>query len=275
MTYHIKPESGEPGRCSAKPGNCPYGKDAPHFDSAAQARLHYETQQASAIFNDVSKWSEGKLDPELEDYIIDGPFGRFLQHPLIQDMMPDATPALINRRFRHKLAEVELAEEQRDWDRYIFAHERPFRAEKLFELHYSGVELPTSLYTDVWIDSENIWQNMDGWRDVLDDLEAKGERLGDPVDELPETMTVYRGGIEDNVEGFSWTLDKARGEWFAQRFLRPGQTGVLTEATVSKEQVGGYLTGRGESEIIVYPSALDAVLATAKEPQHIKARGER
>lgn len=39
--FHIK-ENGDPGVCSAKPGNCPRGSDAPHFDSAHEARDHSE-----------------------------------------------------------------------------------------------------------------------------------------------------------------------------------------------------------------------------------------
>lgn len=272
MTFHVNPETGEPGKCSAKKGNCPFGADEPHFESKAEARLHYETTQSQLVFQNQAKWVEGPLDPELEAYMVDGPFGRFLQHPLIQDMMPDATPGLVNRRYRHALAQLQLAEEKEDWDRVIFLHERPFRAEKLYELHCEGVELPAKIYTDVWIDSENIWQHMEEWRDMLSDLKFRGERLGESIEELPETLTVYRGGIKKNQGGFSWTLDRDKAVWFAQRFLRPGQRGIVTEATVTKDQIVGYLTSRNESEIVVDPDELDAVLETAKESVPVDAR---
>lgn len=44
--YHIR-ENGEPGVCTAKDGNCPFGADAPHFASSAEARSAYEAQQTS------------------------------------------------------------------------------------------------------------------------------------------------------------------------------------------------------------------------------------
>jgi len=47
--YHIKPESGEPGNCDAKPGNCPYGSDAEHYTSKVAARAAYEKQQTDKL----------------------------------------------------------------------------------------------------------------------------------------------------------------------------------------------------------------------------------
>lgn len=40
--YHISPSTGDPGLCSAKPGNCPYGHNVEHFTSPGAARLAYE-----------------------------------------------------------------------------------------------------------------------------------------------------------------------------------------------------------------------------------------
>lgn len=46
VKYHIKPASGEPGRCYAKAGNCPFGADAPHFATAEEARKSFESSMA-------------------------------------------------------------------------------------------------------------------------------------------------------------------------------------------------------------------------------------
>lgn len=43
-SYHINPIGGNPGECSAKPGNCPFGADAPHYGSLEDARKAYEVQ---------------------------------------------------------------------------------------------------------------------------------------------------------------------------------------------------------------------------------------
>lgn len=39
--YHISKKSG-PSICRAKPGNCPFGANAPHFQTIADAQTHYE-----------------------------------------------------------------------------------------------------------------------------------------------------------------------------------------------------------------------------------------
>lgn len=48
-TFHINPQTGVPGECSAKPGNCPYGADAPHYSTKEEARAAFEKLQASAL----------------------------------------------------------------------------------------------------------------------------------------------------------------------------------------------------------------------------------
>ena len=44
--YHINGQTGKPGKCSAKPGNCPLGGEGEHFESEAEARLNYEVVMA-------------------------------------------------------------------------------------------------------------------------------------------------------------------------------------------------------------------------------------
>lgn len=64
-TYHINPESGEPKRCVARPGNCRYGADANHYDSKDSARLAYEKSQSVSDALDLSRFGiERPLHPE-------------------------------------------------------------------------------------------------------------------------------------------------------------------------------------------------------------------
>ena len=46
--YHINPETGNPGQCTARAGQCPYGANAPHFSTATDARMAYEVSQGGA-----------------------------------------------------------------------------------------------------------------------------------------------------------------------------------------------------------------------------------
>lgn len=46
--YHIT-EKGNPGRCTAKPGNCPIGDEGEHFEDPTAAREAYEAKQESVL----------------------------------------------------------------------------------------------------------------------------------------------------------------------------------------------------------------------------------
>lgn len=46
--YHVNPETGEAGPCRASSGNCPFGGESDHHDSASEARKAYETSQEDA-----------------------------------------------------------------------------------------------------------------------------------------------------------------------------------------------------------------------------------
>lgn len=47
--FHLRPGSGEPGPCSAQEGNCPYGADAPHFNTEKEARESFELAQGGSF----------------------------------------------------------------------------------------------------------------------------------------------------------------------------------------------------------------------------------
>lgn len=45
MRVHVT-RSGDPGVCSAQPGNCPLSDDEGHYSSPEEARLAYENENA-------------------------------------------------------------------------------------------------------------------------------------------------------------------------------------------------------------------------------------
>lgn len=47
MLYHINTKTGEPGKCSASKGKCPFGGDAEHYTSQDAARSAFESSQES------------------------------------------------------------------------------------------------------------------------------------------------------------------------------------------------------------------------------------
>lgn len=74
--------------------------------------------------------------------------------------------------------------------------------------------------------------------------------------DLPDQVTLYRGAIEDNMYGMSWTDDLERARWFARRFngLRDTQVGKVWQITVDADVVlARFQTRRGEDEWVLDP----------------------
>jgi len=79
---------------------------------------------------------------------------------------------------------------------------------------------------------------------------------------LPDEITIYRGiktpDSPDDPHGMSWTLDRDKAVWFANRMK---SRGVLYTATIKKSKVLAHFLNRGESEIVVHPdSIIDALV---------------
>lgn len=202
---------------------------------------------------------EEELSPELVPYIMEGSFGPYINHPLVQSI-PHSP--VMNRRanlmLAHKKEALEEALATGKWNSVVFLHERPFRLNALLE--HVPSDIPPSEYwpivSSVWTDSENIWQNVDVWMDLWAAPYHSPELIMDEdemaaFNALPELITVYRGTQKGLPLGLSWTTDRERAEWFANRFGRDDP--VVTEGTVNKGDVLAYFLGRGESEIVVLP----------------------
>ena len=76
----------------------------------------------------------------------------------------------------------------------------------------------------------------------------------DVYNSMPDEFDVYRGVSIGRVkEGFSWTRDKEKALWFANRFGK----GYLLKAHVKKTDVFAYYNRRDEDEYVV--NAFNAV----------------
>lgn len=250
--YHINPKTGNPGLCKAK-DNCPFGGADEHYSSKDVARAAYEASKNPFSASNMKDYANEPLLDELKAWVTPGPFGSFLNHPLVQDMFVDAAPGLANRQFLQKKAHAARALENGEYHHYIFLHERPYRLQALQELLAEHEPAnPGVLVRSVWTDSENIHQNYEEWREVLSEVGISME--ADDLEKfqaMPEELTIYRGCTPEGEEGYSWSLARDKAEWFATRFSRDEPQ--LMEAKVNKGQVIAYLSGRGEEEIVVLP----------------------
>jgi hypothetical protein len=197
-----------------------------------------------------------ELNPELAEYYHYTPSGiPIIQHPLVYSIFhsPEQN-ALVNKQLEYKKTAAAKALDANDWGRYIFLHERPCRLQAFQDIEH---KLTDKEYWEelgqIWIDSENIWQNQKLWTDYLKSKRSDREYFMDEADReefnrLPEELTIYRGYTKGkNENGYSYTLDKNKAEWFSSRF--GGGKSVKT-LKVKKKDCFAYLGGRSEKEII-------------------------
>lgn len=172
--------------------------------------------------------------------------GTYTGHPFLNDM--------INDSYEFKKQKFQKFYEQQDIESLIFLIERPYRVTSTQEVLQDWWQ-PTkeeywNLISWLWQDTENVYENLDTWIELLT-LEFSNPQLmmndkeRKVYDNLPDTVTIYRGGIDD--KGLSWSLSKETAEWFANRFDKGYQ--VFTK-DISKSQILSYLDGRKEKEII-------------------------
>jgi len=67
--YHVNPETGVVGVCRAKPGNCFYGSDSPHYDSEADGLKAYEESMRSNNPLESFKKQKVEMSKSIKDNI--------------------------------------------------------------------------------------------------------------------------------------------------------------------------------------------------------------
>lgn len=207
-----------------------------------------------------------ELHPDLEAYYEDtNP--PCIRHPLVYSMFH--APMLnksCNERLRQKCEALAEAHEAGNWLGYVFLHERPYRLAALLAIADDmDDEAWWTMVACVWTDSENIRQCQDDWDSVLRSDRPGRERMMDDEDrealaDMADEIGVYQGCTTDRDDGWSWTIDQDRAEWFARRFaLLEGSTPFMRHGRVNKSDVLAYLTNRNEDEIIVAPEHVEVI----------------
>ena len=207
------------------------------------------------------------LDPELETYLMDsgGPFGVMLKHPLVFSVpFFESMAYRANDQLAWKKEKLEKALADHDWSQVVWLHERPHRAQAFADIadRITHDQLYWELLADVYTDTENFWQESRLWQKLLTS-ERSCRQLGfmtpeeyNELCDMPATVTVYRGiNGRGKKRSWAWTLDRDKAIWFAQRLNREGigKPSTLVTGTVERRHAVGYLTGRGESELVVNP----------------------
>ncbi len=208
-------------------------------------------EKLDAIMKDV------KLIPELSRCLTRGGGGiRFLKHAYVTTVYEPKMNALYNLQYLQKCEAIEAAHDARAWETYIFMHERPFRLDALLMLVVEhdrkgedfGTQMINKYLVSVYTDAEGTAINFAVWQILFARL-ALARRNHDtlPADEW---LTIYRGyDARARDDGFSWTLDKAQAEFFANRF---GKGGKVKQKVIAPADVMLHNNDRGESEIVYF-----------------------
>lgn len=193
---------------------------------------------------------------------------RFCLSPYLPGMEADLNTTYASRR-----GAVDEALQNGDHGQYVWLHERPYRLDALLYVAEQITDecLYWKLAGEIWSDSENISECFDAWRAVLSsDRPCRDSLMNDQEREylagLPPVIDVYRGfltvgGEDDAVNGFSWTLDESRAEWFAQRFafVDGEEDPVVATGRLAREKVLAYFSGRNEAEVVCLPADVEIV----------------
>lgn len=84
--YHINPATGDPGRCMARSGHCPFGGDETHYSTKAEAR------EAYSIEMDADWMAKGLPDLSTDELIARFEEGQVQAQELVDDgwLQPEA-----------------------------------------------------------------------------------------------------------------------------------------------------------------------------------------
>ena len=211
----------------------------------------------AAFFDPEDSGNVERLHPDLQPWVMDGPLGKMLNHPLVQDIL-FVSWKRANAQYEAKLSRVHEYLVEDRFEDAIWFYERPYRLSMVDEWVRQkrlSLERAGPLLAAVWIDTElpdevlrqRRWVRLFRRVGFVSDGDAR-------LDELPEHLTVYRGA--ENVDCPSWTTDLAVARWFAHRFRGPG---AVFMALIPKAGVLAVLDGRGEHEVVVDPRLLQEI----------------
>lgn len=211
-----------------------------------------------------------ELDAELQDHIFDGRLGKMVHHPLvIQVFYREHMNPMLNQMLRQKQKLVNEYMKERNYEGYVFLHERPYRLEALLEIvTYLKPEDYWNVIKSVYVDTENAYEFHDEWVSLMtsdipvpDDMKLKSLNT--------EVTKVYRGFVHSTSKmGISWTTDYDKAVWFARRFARvdSGDKPQVVTGVVHNTNILMCIDQRGESEVVVLPDNVN--VRSVKEVGH-------
>jgi hypothetical protein len=201
----------------------------------------------------VAEHSE-PLNPALIPYLETSDAGwSMLRHPLVYQV-PFFSNGSANAYYEQKRKASEQALEKKNYKEFVWLFERPYRVEAFIKIADKLSDTDYwKLLSDIWIDTENQYAYLKEWKKLLGSKRSSRHYLMDEDEDnllrsLSNEVTIYRGCQKGlNESGLSWTLDKSKAQFFANRF---GKKGIILERKIPRSDIVAVLLGRGESEVI-------------------------
>jgi len=201
----------------------------------------------------IAEQSES-LHPDLVPYLEQSSEGwMMLRHPLVYQV-PFFSNGSANAYYEQKRNAVEKATGDKNYKQFVWLFERPYRVEAFIKIADKLSDTDYwKLLSDVWIDTENQYAYLKDWKRLLTSKRSNRhymmtEEEDNLLRSLADEVTIYRGcqkGLNEN--GLSWTLNKSKAQFFANRF---GKKGIILERKIPKLDIVAVLMGRGEYEVI-------------------------
>jgi hypothetical protein len=211
------------------------------------------TQVEELMARVIAEHSE-PLNPALVPYLETSDAGwAMLRHPLVYQV-PFFSNGSANAYYEQKRKASEQALEKKNYKQFVWLFERPYRVEAFIKIADKLSDTDYwRLLSDIWIDTENQYAYLKEWKKLLSSKRPNRHYMMEEEEDnilrsLADEVTVYRGCQKGlNEDGLSWSLDKSKAKFFANRF---GKKGIILERKIPKSDIVAVLLGRGESEVI-------------------------
>jgi hypothetical protein len=221
---------------------------------------------------------EELLDPKYLRYLgTESQFGPILKHPLYVGHINLDRAAFVNWVIPYKQRVIDGLIAEGRLKEAVFSHETMF-LDEIFRKYLKQFDDKNywKMISIIWTQQEQLWPKRKWFLQLFKSPRPQREHLMSgaerrKLDSLPPSFSIYRGFIGKRGEGLSWSLDRAKAEWFARRFsvlTHLGQPRLMT-GTIKKKDVLAYFNARKEKEIVVDPATVRSLKMESVTPTEV------
>ena len=188
--------------------------------------------------------------------------GTILKHPFYVGPVNPQHAAMAHEVITTRQTLLEKSIEAGQWGNALSLYEHQFLLDGFLE-HAENFDDATfwKLFGYTWRNQEQVWTNRKVFLTFFQANRPGREALMDEDEQealrnLPDEFPLYRGFQGRGAKGISWTTDREKAVWFANRFAMLDHLGEpkLLTGVARKEDVLGHFLGRGESEVVIDPA---------------------